>query len=188
MKSALILHGTSDNPNKNWLPWLKTELEQRDYKTWVPQLPGADKPNIERYNDFIFSSDWKLDEQSVLIGHSSGAVAILGLLQALPTETKVDTCILVGVFKDTLGWDSLDGLFETPFDWDYIKTKAKRLIFIHSDDDSYCPLEHAQYISGKLDGELIIRSGQKHFSIGTAGEKYRQFLFLLELLSDQTQT
>jgi len=89
---------------------------------------------------------------------------------------------MVGVFKDDLGWDNLGGLFETPFDYDYIKTKAKRFIFIHSDNDPYCPLEHAQYISDRLGGELIIKSEQKHFSVGIMGEKYRQFPLLLELM------
>ncbi len=181
MKSALILHGTGDNPNKNWFPWLKNELEQKGYKTWVPQLPQAKQPSIKRYNEFIFSSNWEFNNQSTLIGHSSGAVAILGLLQALPADVQVDTCILVGVFKDGLGWSNLSELFETPFDYDYIKTKAKRFIFIHSDDDPYCPLDHAKYISSKLGGELIIKPSQQHFSISTAGEKYSQFPLLTDI-------
>lgn len=84
MKSALILHGTNNSPQDNWFLWLEKELQQLDYKTWVPQLPQADFPNIKRYNQFLFNSDWEFDEESILIGHSSGAVATLGLLQALP--------------------------------------------------------------------------------------------------------
>lgn len=182
MKSALILHGTNGYPSRNWFPWLKIELEKKNYKTWVPQLPGADYPNIKKYNKFLLSSDWEFNQESVLIGHSSGAVAILGLLQDLPKDVSVDTCILVGVFKDDLGWPNLGGMFETPFDWNYIKTKAKRFIFIHSDNDPYCPLEHAQFISKKLSGELIIKKGQKHFNVSTVGEKYRQFPFLLTFI------
>lgn len=142
MKNALILHGTEGTPQDNWFPWLKDELQKKGYNVWVPQLPHAEKPNIKRYNKFIFgNSDWKFDEDSVLIGHSSGAVTILGILQYLPDDVTVGTCVLVGSFKNNLEWDVLDGLFEEPFDFKKIKSKAKWFIFIHSDDDPYCPLD-----------------------------------------------
>lgn len=185
MKNALILHGTEGHSKENWFSWLGDELEKKGWEVWVPDLPQADKPNISRYNKFIFSNpDWKLNSESTLIGHSSGAVAILGLLEALPHNTQVDTCYLVGAFKNNLDWDALDDLFIKPFDFELIKKKAKRFVFIHSDDDPYCPLEHAQYLSEKLGGELIIKKGQKHFSVGSYGEKYREFPFLFETILD----
>ena len=178
MKNTLILHGKDGDSQENWFPWLEKELEKEDYKVWVPDLPGADKPSIERHATFLLENN----AESILIGHSSGAVTILGLLQSLPEDTKVDTCYLVGSFKDDLGWDSLKDLFVTPFDYEKIKTKAKNFIFIHSDDDPYCPLEHAQYLSEKLNGELIVIKGQKHFSVGTYGEDYKKFPYLRDLI------
>lgn len=184
MKNALILHGTDGHSKENWFDWLRIELEKENYKVWVPDLPQASHPNIKRYNKFLFQNkDLQFNEDTILVGHSSGAVAILGLLQALPENTKVDTCYLVGSFKNNLDWDVLYGLFEEPFDFELIKSKAKRFVFIHSDNDPYCPLEHAEYLSEKLDGELIVKKGQKHFSVGTAGEEYRKFPFLLELIT-----
>lgn len=184
MKNALILHGTSDTSKGNWFWWLKTQLDQHGWQTYVPDLPHAEAPRIPTYNKFLLNTDWDFNNESILIGHSSGAVAILGLLQALPDEVTVDTCYLVGAFKDDLGWKSLAGLFETPFDFEKIKSKAKKFIFLHSDNDPYCPLEHAQYLAKRLESELIIKPGQKHFSVGTAGEHYKQFPFLLSLIEE----
>lgn len=185
MKNALMLHGTNGDHNENWFPWLHKQLEEKGYKVWTPDLPGADKPNIQHYNKYLLKeNDWVFDQNSILIGHSSGAVAILGLLQALPEGTKVDTCYLVGAFKDDLDWDALTGLFEEPFDFDQIKSKANRFVFIHSDNDPYCPLDHAEYLADQLDGELIVKESQKHFSVGTFGVEYREFSFLLELIED----
>lgn len=184
MKNALILHGTNGNSKANWFDWLKTELEKQQWLIWMPNLPQADKPNIQRYNDFIFQNkNWEFNSESIIVGHSSGAVAILGLLQALPEGTNVDTCYLVGAFRNDLKWDSLKDLFITPFNFEKIKTRAKHFVFIHSDNDPYCPLEHAQYLSEKLGGELIIRPGQKHFSVSTMGDIYRKFPFLLDLIN-----
>lgn len=181
MKNALILHGTSGNSKAHWFPWLKDELERVGYTVWVPDLPGADTPNIRTYNNFIFSNkEFIFNEETIIIGHSSGAVEILGLLQNLPDNIKVNSVYLVGSFMDNLGREDLSGLFEEPFDFDLVKTKADKFIFFHSDDDPYCPLEHAEYLTEQTGGELIMMRGQQHFSISTAGEKYKQFPELLE--------
>lgn len=151
MKNALILHGTNGSSSENWFPWLKGELEQRGYTVWLPDLPHAEKPNIETYNKFILSNkDWEFNEESIIIGHSSGAVEILGLLAVLSEDIQVNKCFLVGSFINDLGWDSLKELFLKPFDFNTIKKHAKEFIFIHSDNDPYCPLDHAQYLTEKL--------------------------------------
>jgi len=188
MKNALILHGTDGNHSENWFPWLHQQLEARNYRVWTPDLPSANKPNIKRYNKFLLKeNNWQFNENSILIGHSSGAVAILGLLQKLPKNIKVDICYLVGAFKDDLDWEVLVGLFEEPFDFELIKTKARKFIFIHSDNDPYCPMDHAEYLADKLGGMLIKKKGQKHFSIGTMGKSYEQFPFLLHLILQERE-
>jgi predicted alpha/beta hydrolase family esterase len=151
MKRVLILHSTDGNSKENWLPWLKEKLETQGLKVWVPDLPHAEKPNISRYNNFLSRNKaWFFDENTLIIGHSSGAVAILGLLQHLPEGSKVGACVLVGSFKDDLGWESLKELFFEEFDYQLIKTRSDKFIFIHSDNDPYCPLAHAKYLSDQF--------------------------------------
>ena len=183
MKNAVILHGTNGSSQHNWFPWLKTELEKLSYQVWVPDLPGANKPNVFTYNEFLLkNSNWQFDEETVLIGHSSGAVEILSLLQHLPSNTKIKAAYLVGAFNDNLGEEYLNDLFLEPFDFSIIKQRANQFFLIHSDNDPYCPLEQAQFLAEQLDGELVVKPGQAHFSLSTAGETYRQFPFLLELI------
>ncbi|MEA2056458.1 MAG: alpha/beta hydrolase [Patescibacteria group bacterium] len=183
MKNALILHGTDGHSKENWFDWLRIELEKKGYKVWVPDLPKASHPNIKRYNKFLLEeNDWEFNEESIIIGHSSGAVSILGLLQALPDNVKVKACYLVGAFKDNSDWDVLDGLFEEPFDFKRIKQKTKAFHFIHSDNDPYCPLDHAKYLCEQVSGELIVLPGQKHFSVDSYGDTYKQFQYLLSLI------
>ncbi len=190
MKNALILHGTDGHSKENWFDWLKKKLEAQNWQVWVPDLPKSDEPNIKRYNKFIFDNrNWQFNSDSILVGHSSGAVATLGLLQALPNNIKVDACYLIGSFKDNPHWDVLDGLFEEPFDFELIKSKANRFVFIHSDNDPYCPLDQAKFLAKKLGGELIVRKGQKHFSVATFGDKYKKFPLLLnKILIDEFET
>ncbi|MDE2025752.1 MAG: alpha/beta hydrolase [Patescibacteria group bacterium] len=185
MKNALLLHGTNGNPEENWLPWLKKELEQQGWTVVIPSLPHPEKPSIKRYNEYLLNTTLNLGPESYIIGHSSGAVAALGLLQALPKDIVIDTCILVGAFKDDLGWDALHELFDPQLDFEKIKKHAKKFVLIHADNDPYCPLDQAKYLAHKLHGDLIIKPGEKHFSTSTAGEKYKTFPFLLELIFQQ---
>ncbi len=186
MKNALILHGTSNDSTRNWFQWLKYKLEETGYTTWVPDLPDADKPNPTTYRQFIAVAGWDFGNESIIIGHSSGAVAVLSLLQHLPREVSIEAIYLVGVFKDNLDREELSELFVKPFDFDLIKTKTKKIFLIHSDNDPYCPLEHAEYLGDKLDGQLVLLPGQAHFSISTAGEKYKEFPELFELINSVT--
>lgn len=193
MKNALILHGTASNSKDNWFPWLKNELEKQGYHVWLPDLPHADKPNPERYNNFLLtnpSSGKASDEggrkgfiftkDTILIGHSSGAVEILHLLPQL--SVNIRAAFLVGAFKDNyfLKWEPNDELFSLPFNFEAIRKHCKKLVFIHSEDDPFCPLTHASYLTTKTGGELVIIPHQKHFSVSTMGEKYREFPELLE--------
>ena len=183
MKNALILHGTNGNSKENWFDWLRIALQKQNWNVWVPDLPQSQKPNIERYTAYILNNkEWRFDSESIIIGHSSGAVAALGLLERLPSETKINACYLVGVFRDNLGWDSLSELFIRPLDYAAIQKKAKQFVVIHSDNDPYCPLEGAKYVGKALHGSMHILKGQKHFSIGTMGDQYKTFPFLLDMI------
>ena len=184
MANFLILHGTDGTPESNWFMWLKGVLIGQGHKVWLPQLPGADKPNTKTYTEFLLlNPDFVYDESTLIIGHSSGSVESLSLLQHLPDNTKIKAAILVSAFKDNLGWDSLDGLFVEPFDFNIIKSHCAKFIFIHSDNDPYCPIEHAEYLTGKTNGQLIIYDGQGHFNT-ELGRQYAQFPEILKIIDD----
>ncbi len=187
MKRAVILHGTGADHTSNWFPWIRAELESRGYTVWVPDLPGADRPNIERYNELLLGGDWDFTD-NLVIGHSSGSVAILGLLQALPQDTKIGTAILAGAFTKRLSespsWGMLRELFDKPFDFEAIKQKARKFIFVHSKDDPICPIEEARHLCEQLDGEFVTFDGMKHFSLGL-DKRFTKFPELLEIIDQR---
>ena len=66
---------------------------------WTPDLPNTNDTDINKWVDFVLSNkDWQFDEDSIIIGHSSGATTILGLLQKLPKNTKINKALLVAGF------------------------------------------------------------------------------------------
>jgi predicted alpha/beta hydrolase family esterase len=180
MKNALILHGTDASPSHNWFTWLKNELEKLDYNVWLPQLPHSERPSTKIYNDFILSNkEFSFTNETIIIGHSSGAVEALSLLEHV--ESKIKAAFLVSAFKDWLGWESLKDLFVPPLNFEKIKDKSDNFIFIHSDNDPYCPLKHPKYLAEQVSGKVIIKTGQGHFNT-ELGNQYKQFPELLEII------
>lgn len=183
VKNAIILHGTLGSPNENWFPWLKTQLEDEGFCVWLPKLPVPEKPDPRNVIPFILENcPFQISSETLIIGHSSGAVQILHLLPKL--ESKITLTVLIGSFKDNnfLKWEPNNDLFAWPFDFDKCKINCDKFVYIHSDDDPFCPIEHAQFLKNKTGGELIIIPNQKHFSVSTMGESYRKFPQLIDII------
>lgn len=187
MKTAIILHGTQSSSSGGWLQWLKAQLEQREFVVWVPDLPNADYPSLVEWTDYILDNcPFEINQNTTLIGHSSGAVAVLVLAQDF--THKINQIISVGVYKDleylhdVVNFHANDRIFDIPFNFDKIKQNCNNIVFIHSDDDPYCPLSHAEFLSKKTLGKLVVMPGQGHFNLDKSPE-YNKFPALLDQLS-----
>ena len=184
MKNALILHGTEGSSKENWFPWLKSELEKKGYKVWLPDLPGADQPDLNIYNKYLLSENFDFNSETLIVGHSSGAVAILALLQELAEEIAINKAIIVAPFeKDSPGgqWEPNKNLFNYEFDVEKIKKKASQFILLISDNDKYCPVPYVEKLGKQLNGKVVITSGDGHFST-SEGEKYKELPLLIDFI------
>jgi len=184
MKNALILHGTENDSSGNWFQWLKKQLESRGFEVWVPDLPNSEMPDAEKYNNLLLNHGFIFNEETVLVGHSSGAVSILNLLAELPADVKIRAAFLVGAFKGPLNKETRSKLFPKPFNFEQLKTHCNKFVFVHSDNDPYCPLSDAEFLANKLDGDLMVKKGQGHFNLD-ASPNYKQFPVLLELIKKE---
>lgn len=184
LQNAIILHGTLGSPNGNWFQWLKTELETRGLEVWLPQLPHAEQPSLREEADFVQSNcPFAIDEKTLIVGHSSGA--ILALIVAQENPTPVGAVVAVSVFYDnSLNWEPNSRLFDVAFNWELIRRNAGKLLFVHSNDDPYVPLDQAQYVADNCSSELVVIPNQGHFNLEKS-EAYRAFPKLLELLKQK---
>jgi uncharacterized protein len=184
MKRAIILHGLQSTADSNWFPWLKAELEQRDYQVWLPDLPGADHPVASHWVSYLLSSSWEFN-QSLVIGHSAGAVAALYLAQSMPDQIRLKGVVAVSAFlpvaPDNELYQELKDLHDTQFDFAKMQKGCDNFLFVHSDDDPYCPLEGAQQLAQQTGGSLQLLRGGQHFS-ASRNPAFRQFPRLLEVM------
>lgn len=67
-------------------------------------------------------------------------------------------------FTDDLGYKELSNFFETPINFEKIKTKAKKIVAIHSDNDPYVDLKYGNIFKEKLGAEVVVLNNKGHFS------------------------
>ncbi len=178
MKNAIIIHGTYGNPDENWFPWLKEELEKMGYRVDVPSFPTPDNQSLGSWMNTFGNPKDKLNTDSILIGHSLGAVFILTILESL--DSPVKAVFLVSGFLGLLGnkeFDDLNISFATKkFNWEKIKSNFKKIYIYHSDNDPYIPLENAKAISKNLGGKLIVIKDAGHFNSKSGYDRFDRLL------------
>jgi hypothetical protein len=190
LKKAVILHGTDGAPDHNWFPWLKVQLEGKGYEVWAPELPNNHTPNRQVYNDFLLSSRWDFTD-NLVIGHSSGAVSVLNLLEDERCP-HISTAILVSPWTDSeranLGAagftiEIFKDLFpKGGFKLGLIKQKADNFLVIHGDNDPYCPLGQAETLARELDCDIIKVPNGLHL---TQGAGFYELPWLTEAMKER---
>eukprot|EP00038_Savillea_parva_P014015 m.213768 g.213768 ORF g.213768 m.213768 type:complete len:206 (+) comp26858_c0_seq1:105-722(+) len=98
---------------------------------------------------------------TVVIGHSSGAVAAMRLCEKVPVKGLV----LVSACHTDLGVASerQAGYYSRPWQWEAIKGNAGWVIQYHSDDDPFIPVDEARHVAEHLGSEYHEPRGLSHF-------------------------
>lgn len=184
IKRAIVLHGYAGKPFVNWYPWLAYQLRKRGYKTFLPWLPDARHPNGAKWTSKIIGCTFRKLDGSLIIGHSAGSVEILNLLMSLPDDQIIDTAVMVSSFRPKPQWKNLEHLVTEPFDFERIKSRCRRFIVVHAEDDPVCPVEDARYYAKILGAELVVLPHGGHFSI-VRNIRFWRFPELITILKDK---
>lgn len=182
MQNVVIFHGTDESPNHFWYPWLMSNLQVRNYKVWMEQMPECDTPKIELWREFAMKNA-PMDTESTLVGHSSGCPLILSLLETI--DFKIKKAILIAGFHRPVGPNqSCPLILQNDYDWERIKAHCNEFYFINSVNDPWgCNDMQGKEMFDKLGGTLIIKN-DGHFGSETYNQPYREFPLLLKLIED----
>jgi len=183
MVNVIIIHGSYGNPEENWFPWMKKQLEILGCKVYVPKFPTPENQSLETWLKVFEKYDKYLNDETILIGHSLGPSFILNILER--TDKKIKATFLVSGFTGLLNHDidKINGTFtDRMFDWKKIKTNCSRFHVINSDNDPYVPLVKGKDLARKLGTELIILKNAGHIN---AAAGYTRFPMLLEMVKKE---
>ena len=154
-------------PNDNWFPYLKTEFEKLGLTVIAEEWPDNELARESYWVPFL-KNELRADENTILIGHSSGAVAAMRFAE----QNKILASVLVGVNHTDLGLESekLSGYYDRPWDWNAIKNNQQWTLLFASIDDPCIPIQEPRFIKDKLGCEYFEFSDQGHFG----GDYYKQ--------------
>ncbi len=183
MKNAFIIHGAYGNPQENWIPWLKSEIENIGYNVIVPQFPTPVGQNLENWLKVFEPHEKELNEETIIIGHSIAVAFVLRVLERV--DVRIRAIFLIAGFLQGLNNDEFDKINETfydkPFDWEKIKSACGKFEVFASDNDPNVPLWQSEEISKGLGVNLTLVKGAGHFN---AKAGYTKFELLLEKIKE----
>lgn len=174
---AILIHGNGNSkPTDNWFPYLKKKLEDVGVKVVAPQFPDTELARSSYWLPFL-EKDLKADQDTIIVGHSSGAIAAMRYAE---THTILGSA-LIGAYHTDLGIEAekLSGYFDTPWNWETIKTNQKWIIQFAGANDPWIPIKEAHLVRDRLQTEYYEFSDQGHFG----GDYYKEtFPELLEAI------
>jgi len=102
------------------------------------------------------------DEDTIIIGHSSGAAAAMRYAEQWP----VGGLVLVGAYSSDLGdeTEQLSGYFSRPWTWDIIHQNSPFVVQFGSTDDPYLPWQEQKAVADGLRADLQQYSDRGHFT------------------------
>lgn len=171
MKRVFIIHGWDGYPEEGWFPWLRQELENREFEVEVPAMPDPAEPKIETWVPFLKELVGKVDENTFFVGHSIGCQLILRFLETLPEDAKIGGAVFVA------GWYNLRNLeteeeeriagpwVNTPRDDEKIRKFLEgKSVAIFSDNDPWVIPENQDSWKEKVGAKIIVEHDKGHFS------------------------
>ncbi|MEK7665308.1 MAG: alpha/beta fold hydrolase [Patescibacteria group bacterium] len=158
----ILIHGYNSSPEENFHPWLARELMDRGFEVIAPKLPLDGEVESIACIEALVKAVGRLDENTIILGHSLGGVLALRYLEAAEAVSIPRACILVGAPWQTKS-DKTRGLFLSEFDYDVVAWKAREFVIVHDKEDKLVPFDHAEKYARMLQGELVATTGNGHF-------------------------
>ncbi len=171
MKRVIIVHCWDGNPEYCWYPWLKRELEAKGVEVIVPAMPETSMPKMNLWVPALAEIVGKPDENTILVGHSIGCATIMRYLETLGETERIGGAVFIAGFTTDLGFEEIHNFFETPLNFQKIRSHLSRMVSIHSDDDPFVDLKYATILAEELGAKTTILEKMKHFSGSVDNEK-----------------
>jgi leucyl-tRNA synthetase len=162
----VLIHGFEGSAHTNFFPWLKAELEKRGNEVEAPELPNSNHPKEEEQVEYVLKN-CHFDENTVVVGHSLGAVVAMKALTKLnkPVSSLVLVAVAVSPKFDT-HYDSRP--FSKDFTWDFDYAAIRRLtggnITVLSDTREDFRMSYLRHLAENLSARLVeATSKDEHF-------------------------
>lgn len=167
---VILLHGKNADPTSKWYPWFAKTMQERGIECNIPLLPQSDDPDIEAWKRKIH--ELHPDEDTVLIGHSRGGVALLRWHEDQPANVRVKKVILIAansgfLHRRAIPAESNHGFYtKEGYDFAKIRQHCNDFVVLHSKDDQWVPYDNGEENAAGLHAKFLAFENKGHFGKG----------------------
>ncbi|MCF7866897.1 alpha/beta hydrolase [Candidatus Woesearchaeota archaeon] len=189
MKRVFIIHRWEGTPLSDWYSWVKEQLENNDFKVFIPPMPDTQMPDMDKWILTLKNLVGVVDKTTFFVGHSIGCQTILRYLETLKFDEKVGGVILVAPWlslrKEALPDDESKRIakpwIDKKLNFDKIKCCCDNFTTIFSTDDPFVGPDQSVIFEKELNPNLVILKNKGHFTDEEGVKKlpivFKQLLF-----------
>jgi pimeloyl-ACP methyl ester carboxylesterase len=158
---VILIHGNGGcTAGDFWLPAVERDLSSLGIAVINRTFPDNVKARESIWLPFLASLG--ADAQTVLIGHSSGALAAM---RHAETHRLLGS-VLVGVCHTDLGDrdEAASGYYDRPWDWDRIRHNQQWIGIFNSSDDPHIPIAEPRHVAARLRASYFEFEDRGHFT------------------------
>lgn len=174
---VIFIHGNGySTPRDHWFDYLKIELEKLGICVVARQFPDAPLARAAYWLPFL-KYELHADEHTIIVGHSSGALAAMRFAE----HHKLLGSVLIAAMHTDLGIESerLSGYFDTPWNWQAIQDNQQWIVQFASTDDPWIPIQEARFVHGKLKTQYHEFTNQGHFGQDIGKTEFPELLAVI---------
>jgi valyl-tRNA synthetase/predicted alpha/beta hydrolase family esterase len=179
----VIIHGSNAQPlanisQRNWLPWLKQTLENKGYKTFLPELSNNHAPSYEVWKQDFERQVGNLNPNSVVVAHSAGGPFFVRYLseKLIPIKKLI---LMSPSWQKTDDNSRLNDLLNFEIN-PKLRDLIGSIVVATSDNEPEYRHQNADFYISKLGGTKKVFQGLGHFITSHMGRL--EFPEILELL------
>lgn len=170
---AILIHGNGGCTQESfWFPYVANELKKLGITVIAKDFPDSKLARAEYWLPYI--EELGADQNTILIGHSSGAIAAMRYAET----HKILGSVLVSAYYTDLNEEDekVSGYFNTPWNWEAIRNNQKWIIEFASVDDPWIPIGEPRFIHNELDSEYIEYTNQGHFGLPVDKKEFPEII------------
>lgn len=180
--NIIMIHGYEGNSENHWFPYIKTEMEKHGVDVFAPQMPT--EYTVEAWLKSVDEISERVNENTILVGHSLGCPTVLHLLSKL--EKPVFGSVFVAGFAKPFDGDTKEdqecNRFVQEISWKKARKNVGQIKIFSSTNDPEIPVDVSIHFASMLKEPVRFIENAGHFC---TDDGYETFPELLDYLKSQ---
>lgn len=160
MNNYFIIHGSFSSPFSNWIPYLRSFIENKNLEVYTPDFPsGVGYQTYDNWNKLlnVYKEANILNENTTIFAHSIAPIFICKYL--IENKIKVKRLVFVCGFNNYLGLnEEYDTVKKSMYinNLSDIKNYCNDIICFYTKNDPYVPYELEKEFADTITNKQII--------------------------------